>query len=67
MRKRFTFVKVDTDKERKTHAEVLINTYNRELERTRTAASSQGIFVTSDGASYASIPQHTLSPLLPAP
>jgi len=49
-RAQLTFLKDDQDKERKTHAEVLINTYNRELERTRLAASSQGIFVTSDGA-----------------
>ena len=49
-RAQLTFLKGDQDKERKTHAEVLINTYNRELERTRFAASSQGIFVTSDGA-----------------
>ena len=49
-RKRFNnFAAGDQDKERRTHAEVLINAYNRELERTRLAASSQGIFVTSDG------------------
>ncbi|KAF8314700.1 hypothetical protein DL93DRAFT_2097093 [Clavulina sp. PMI_390] len=38
----------DGDVDRKTQAEVLINTYNRELERTRLAASSQGIFLTAE-------------------
>lgn len=39
----------DDDTDRKTQAEVLINTYNRELQRTRAAASAKGIYFASDG------------------
>ena len=39
----------DTDGDRRTHAEVLINTYNRELERMRMTASANGLFVTDEG------------------
>ncbi|KAF9520709.1 hypothetical protein BS47DRAFT_1286570, partial [Hydnum rufescens UP504] len=38
----------DRDTDRRTHAEVLINTYNRELQRTRLTAGANGLFTTED-------------------
>ncbi|KAF9222106.1 FYVE-domain-containing protein [Gyrodon lividus] len=35
----------DEDAERKTHAEVLLNTYSRELERRRLSAGAQGLLI----------------------
>lgn len=40
----------DDDSERKKQAEVLLNTYNRELERMRLAAAAQGLLVAEEGA-----------------
>ncbi|KZV69853.1 hypothetical protein PENSPDRAFT_675923 [Peniophora sp. CONT] len=42
----------DYDPERKTHAEVLLNAYGRELERRRLAASQQGLLLNSDGGCH---------------
>jgi hypothetical protein len=39
----------DEDDERKTQAEVLLNTYNRELERRRLAAGAQGLLISGNG------------------
>ena len=39
----------DDDSERKIQAEVLLNAYNRELERRRLAAGAQGLLITGDG------------------
>jgi hypothetical protein len=35
--------------DRKTHAEVLLNTYSRELERKRLAAGAQGLLISGAG------------------
>lgn len=39
----------DDDNERKIQAEVLLNAYNRELERRRLAAGAQGLLISGDG------------------
>ena len=39
----------DEDVERKTQAEVLLNTYSRELERRRLAAGAQGLLISGNG------------------
>jgi hypothetical protein len=41
----------DHDPERKTHAEVLLNAYSRELERRRQAAGAQGLLLNTEGTS----------------
>lgn len=41
----------DKDIERKTQAEVLLNAWNRELERRRLAAGAQGLLISNDGES----------------
>ncbi|KAI0306973.1 hypothetical protein B0F90DRAFT_1813808 [Multifurca ochricompacta] len=41
----------DSDLERKTQAEVLLNAYSRELERRRLAASAQGLLLSTEGGS----------------
>jgi hypothetical protein len=39
----------DSDLERKTQAEVLLNAYSRELERRRLSAGAQGLLIAGDG------------------
>jgi len=39
----------DSDVERKTQAEVLLNAYSRELERRRLAAGAQGLLISGAG------------------
>ena len=39
----------DDDEERKIHAEVLLNAYNRQLEKRRLAAGAQGLLISGDG------------------
>lgn len=39
----------DEDVERKTHAEVLLNAYNRDLERRKAAAEVQGLLTSGNG------------------
>jgi hypothetical protein len=39
----------DSDSERKTQAEVLLNAYSRELERRRLAAGAQGLLPNTEG------------------
>lgn len=39
----------DDNAERKTQAEVLLNTYSRELDRRRLAAGAQGLLISGDG------------------
>ena len=39
----------DDDAERTTQAEVLLNTYCRELERQRLTASAQGLLISGEG------------------
>ena len=46
----------DEDVERKTHAEVLLNAYSRELERRRLAAGAQGLLISGNGELCASGP-----------
>ena len=46
---RLKFLVADDDAERKTQAEVLLNAYNRELERRRLAAGAQGLLISGDG------------------
>lgn len=45
----FTHLIDDDDPERRTQAEVLLNAYNRELERRRLAAGAQGLLISGDG------------------
>ena len=40
----------DDDMERKTQAEVLLNTYSRDLERRRLSASAQGLLISGEGS-----------------
>ena len=42
----------DDDNERRIQAEVLLNAYNRELERRRHAAGAQGLLIFGDGAYF---------------
>jgi hypothetical protein len=42
----------DDDTERKTQAEVLLNTYSRELERRRLAAGAQGLLISGSDDDY---------------
>ncbi|KII94682.1 hypothetical protein PLICRDRAFT_96167, partial [Plicaturopsis crispa FD-325 SS-3] len=44
----------DDDADRKTQAEVLLNTYSRELERRRLAAGAQGLLISGDGDAFPS-------------
>lgn len=39
----------DSDLERKTQAEVLLNAYSRELERRRLSAGAQGLLIAGEG------------------
>lgn len=39
----------DENVERKTQAEVLLNTYSRELDRRRLSAGAQGLLISGDG------------------
>ena len=42
----------DDDIERKTQAEVLLNTYSRDLERRRLSAGARGLFLSDAGNAF---------------
>lgn len=42
----------DEDAERKLQAEVLLNAYSRELERRRSAATSSGLTIGTEGEAF---------------
>lgn len=53
----------DDDAERKTQAEVLLNAYNRELERRRLAAGAQGLLISGDGVCHFRHSRHSYANL----
>lgn len=47
-----TFFQADEDSERRIQGEVLLNAYNRELERRRLSAGAQGLLISGEGTSF---------------